>query len=43
MTDDATIYPFGFKKSVTSHGVVCHKRKEYSRKENGKDIHTNTV
>lgn len=43
MTDDATVYPFVLKGQVASHDVVCHSKEEYSRKENGKNIHTNTV
>jgi transposase-like protein len=43
MTDDATVYPFVLKGQVASHDVVCHSREEYSRKEDGKNIHTNTV
>jgi len=43
MTDDATVYPFLLKKRVISHDVVCHSRREYSRHEGDKAVHTNTV
>jgi transposase-like protein len=43
MTDDATVYPFVLKGQVASHDVVCHSKEEYARKENGRNIHTNTV
>jgi len=43
MTDDATVYPYVLKGKVASHDVVCHSKEEYSRKEDGKNIHTNTV
>ncbi len=43
MTDDAVVYPFVLKNRVASHDVVCHSKEEYSRREEGRIIHTNTV
>jgi hypothetical protein len=43
MTDEAMVYPGVLKGRVASHEVVCHSKYEYSRKENGRNIHTNTV
>jgi hypothetical protein len=41
-TDEATIYHF-MHDEFPNHDFVTHKRKEYSRRENGKHITTNTV
>jgi hypothetical protein len=29
--------------AAASHDVVCHSKEEYARKENGRNIHANTV
>jgi transposase-like protein len=41
-TDEATVYHF-MREDFPKHDVVTHKRKEYSRRENGRHITTNTV
>jgi ISXO2-like transposase domain len=41
-TDEATIYHFTHDV-FPAHDVVTHARKEYSRRENGRHITTNTV
>lgn len=41
-TDEATVYQF-MHEDFPAHDVICHKRKEYSRHEDGRHITTNTV
>jgi transposase-like protein len=41
-TDEATVYHF-MREDFPSHDIVTHKKKEYSRYENGRHITTNTV
>jgi hypothetical protein len=41
-TDEATIYHY-MHDVFPDHDFVTHSRKEYSRRENGKHITTNTV
>jgi transposase-like protein len=41
-TDEATVYHW-MRDEFPSHDVVTHKNKEYSRRENGRHITTNTV
>jgi transposase-like protein len=41
-TDEATVYHF-IHDEFPDHDVVTHKKKEYSRRENGRHITTNTV
>jgi transposase-like protein len=41
-TDEATVYHF-MHEDFPSHDFVTHKKKEYSRRENGRHITTNTV
>ena len=41
-TDEATVYHF-MHDDFPNHDVVTHKKKEYSRYENGRHITTNTV
>ena len=41
-TDEATVYHF-LHDDYPDHDVVTHKKKEYSRYENGRHITTNTV
>ncbi len=41
-TDDSPLY-LSAKKRFASHDVIKHNSGQYSRKENGRSIHTNTV
>lgn len=41
-TDEATVYHY-MRDEFPAHDVVTHKKKEYSRYENGRQITTNTV
>jgi hypothetical protein len=41
-TDEATVYHF-MRDEFPKHDVVTHSRKEYSRREDGRHITTNTV
>jgi hypothetical protein len=41
-TDEATVYHF-LHDDYPVHDIVTHKRKEYSRYENGRHVTTNTV
>ena len=41
-TDEASVYHF-MREDFPSHDVVTHRKKEYSRRENGRHITTNTV
>jgi transposase-like protein len=41
-TDEATVYHF-MHEDFPAHDIVTHKKKEYSRYENGRHITTNTV
>jgi len=41
-TDEATVYHF-MHEDFPEHDVVNHKRKEYSRYDNGRHVTTNTV
>ena len=41
-TDEAVVYHF-MHEDFPSHDVVSHKKKEYSRRENGRLVTTNTV